>query len=112
MNEVAVEAPVPVLKRMNENERKGDGGGPEDRRHVPAGVKIGGEAIHEVVKSGGRSSHRVDDFPEIGGRLAHVVLVGAEAVFELEVHNLQAVVINDIYGNDLYEQGRAAYQIK
>jgi fumarate hydratase subunit beta len=38
--------------------------------------------------------------------------LGAEAVFELEVHNLQAVVINDIYGNDLYEQGRAAYQIK
>jgi fumarate hydratase subunit beta len=38
--------------------------------------------------------------------------LGAEAVFELEVHNLPAVVINDIYGNDLYGQGRAAYQIK
>ena len=38
--------------------------------------------------------------------------LGAEAVFELEVHNLPAVVINDIYGNDLYVQGRAAYQIK
>jgi fumarate hydratase subunit beta len=38
--------------------------------------------------------------------------LGAEAILELEVHNLPAVVINDIYGNDLYEQGRAAYQIK
>jgi fumarate hydratase subunit beta len=36
--------------------------------------------------------------------------LGAEAILELEVHNLPAVVINDIYGNDLYEQGRAAYQ--
>jgi fumarate hydratase subunit beta len=36
--------------------------------------------------------------------------LGAEAIFELEVHNLPAVVINDINGNDLYEQGRAAYQ--
>jgi fumarate hydratase subunit beta len=38
--------------------------------------------------------------------------LGAEAVFELEMHDLPVVVINDIYGNDLYEQGRAAYQIK
>ena len=38
--------------------------------------------------------------------------LGAEAVFELEVHDLPAVVVNDIYGNDLYEQGRAAYQMK
>jgi fumarate hydratase subunit beta len=38
--------------------------------------------------------------------------LGAEAVFELEVHGLPAVVINDIYGNDLYDQGRAAYQIQ
>ena len=36
--------------------------------------------------------------------------LGAEAIIELEVHDLPAVVINDIYGNDLYEQGRAAYQ--
>ena len=36
--------------------------------------------------------------------------LGAEAIFALEVHNLPVVVINDAYGNDLYEQGRAAYQ--
>lgn len=38
--------------------------------------------------------------------------LGAEAVFELEVQDLPAVVINDVYGNDLYEQGRAAYRQK
>jgi len=36
--------------------------------------------------------------------------LGAEAIFALTVHDLPAVVINDIYGNDLYEQGRAAYR--
>jgi fumarate hydratase subunit beta len=38
--------------------------------------------------------------------------LGAEAIFALEVHKLPVIVINDIYGNDLYEQGRAAYQEK
>jgi fumarate hydratase subunit beta len=36
--------------------------------------------------------------------------LGAEAIFALTVHGLPAVVINDIYGNDLYEEGRAAYR--
>jgi fumarate hydratase subunit beta len=36
--------------------------------------------------------------------------LGAEAIFALEVRNLPVVVINDVYGNDLYEQGRTAYQ--
>lgn len=38
--------------------------------------------------------------------------LGAEAVFALEVINLPVVVINDLYGHDLYEQGRAAYREK
>lgn len=38
--------------------------------------------------------------------------LGAEAIYELEVVDLPAVVINDIYGNDLYEQGRQAYRVK
>ena len=37
--------------------------------------------------------------------------LGAEAIFALTVHGLPAVVINDIYGNDLYEQGRTAYRV-
>jgi len=36
--------------------------------------------------------------------------LGAEAIFQLEIENFPAVVINDIYGADLYEQGKAAYR--
>jgi len=36
--------------------------------------------------------------------------LGAEAVYELEVANMPAVVINDIYGNDLYAEGRSKYR--
>jgi fumarate hydratase subunit beta len=37
--------------------------------------------------------------------------LGAEAVRCLEVENFPATVINDIYGGDLYEQGKAKYRI-
>ncbi len=36
--------------------------------------------------------------------------LAAEAVMRLEIEDLPAIVANDIYGNDLYETGRAAYQ--
>lgn len=36
--------------------------------------------------------------------------LGAEALLRIEVENFPAVVINDIYGGDLYEEGRAKYQ--
>ena len=35
--------------------------------------------------------------------------LGAEAVYRLEVENFPCTVINDCYGGDLYEQGRAQY---
>ncbi len=38
--------------------------------------------------------------------------LGAEAIRRLEVDNFPATVINDIYGGDLYEQGKAKYQLK
>jgi len=38
--------------------------------------------------------------------------LGAEAIRRLEVENFPVTVINDIYGSDLYEQGKAKYQIK
>jgi fumarate hydratase subunit beta len=38
--------------------------------------------------------------------------LGAEAVFELVVENLPAIVINDIYGKDLYEDGKLKYRKK
>ena len=36
--------------------------------------------------------------------------LGAEALQRLEVTNFSCFVVNDIYGNDLYEQGQAQFQ--
>ena len=38
--------------------------------------------------------------------------LGAEAILRLEVEDFPATVINDIYGGDLYEEGKAKYQQK
>ena len=35
--------------------------------------------------------------------------LGAEAIRKLEVINFPAIVVNDIYGNDLYQEGRKQY---
>ncbi len=37
--------------------------------------------------------------------------LGAEAILRLEVENFPAIVINDIYGGDLYQEGKAKYKI-
>jgi len=37
--------------------------------------------------------------------------LGAEAIRKLQVENFPAVVINDVYGNDLYEEGKARYRV-
>jgi len=36
--------------------------------------------------------------------------LGAEAVLRMEVDDFPAIVINDIYGGDLYEEGKAKYR--
>ena len=36
--------------------------------------------------------------------------LGAEAILCLEVENFPAIVINDVYGGDLYQEGKAKYQ--
>lgn len=36
--------------------------------------------------------------------------LGVEAIRRLEVKDFPAIVINDIYGGDLYEEGKAQYQ--
>ncbi len=36
--------------------------------------------------------------------------LGAEAIVRLEVEDFPAIVVNDIYGGDLYEEGKARYQ--
>ncbi len=38
--------------------------------------------------------------------------LGAEAILRLEVENFPVTVINDIYGGDLYEEGKAKYCVK
>jgi len=38
--------------------------------------------------------------------------LGAEALCRLEVEDFPVTVINDIYGGDLYEEGKAKYQVK
>ncbi len=36
--------------------------------------------------------------------------LGTEAVMRLEVRDFPAIVVNDIYGGDLFEQGKARYR--
>jgi len=36
--------------------------------------------------------------------------LGAEAIMRLTVENFPAIVANDIYGEDLFERGKAKYQ--
>ena len=38
--------------------------------------------------------------------------LGAEALRRLEVADFPVTVVNDIYGGDLYEEGKAKYQVK
>jgi fumarate hydratase subunit beta len=38
--------------------------------------------------------------------------LGPEAIYRLEVEDFPVTVINDIYGGDLYQQGKAKYQVK
>jgi fumarate hydratase subunit beta len=38
--------------------------------------------------------------------------LGAEAVRRIEVEDFPATVINDIYGRDLYEEGKAKYRVE
>ena len=38
--------------------------------------------------------------------------LGAEALRRLEVEDFPVTVINDIYGGDLYQEGKAKYQVK
>jgi fumarate hydratase subunit beta len=37
--------------------------------------------------------------------------LGAEAIRKLEVENFPVTVINDIYGKDLYDEGKAKYRV-
>lgn len=38
--------------------------------------------------------------------------LGAEAIYRLEVEDFPATVVNDAYGNDIYEEGRKQYAVE
>ena len=38
--------------------------------------------------------------------------LGPEAILRLEVKGFPVIVVNDIYGGDLYDEGRAKYRVK
>lgn len=38
--------------------------------------------------------------------------LGPEAIYRLQVKNLPVIVINDVFGGDLYQEGREKYQAK
>ncbi len=74
-------------------------------------------AVKEAI-----AQHKAVYFAAIGGAAALIAKairksetiayeeLGAEAVLRLEVEDFPATVVNDIYGGDLYEQGKARYR--
>ncbi len=76
------------------------------------------KAVIEAMKK-----HRCVYFAAIGGAAALIARsikaveiiayedLGPEAVRRMEVEDFKAVVINDIYGNDLYDIGKAQYRV-
>jgi fumarate hydratase subunit beta len=77
-----------------------------------------GQGVKDAIKK-----HKAVYFAAIGGtgaliaksiKKADIVAyeeMGAEAVLRLEVENFPVTVINDIYGGDLYRQGKAKYRV-
>jgi fumarate hydratase subunit beta len=88
------------------------------------------QGVKAAIGKGGRSkevrdalvSHKAVYFGAIGGsgallsesiKKVDVVAyedLGPEAIRRLEVENFPVIVVNDIYGNDLLEQGRAEWR--
>ena len=94
-------------------------------RLLAAGIKamIGKGSRSPEVKEAIKK-HKAVYFAAIGGagaliaksiKSAEVIAyedLGAEAIRRLKVKDFPAIVINDIYGGDLYEEGKARYQKK
>ncbi len=93
-------------------------------RLLAIGLKamIGKGARSDAVKEAIRE-HKAVYFAAVGGagalaakRIVRAETVayeelGPEAVLRLEVQDFPAVVVNDMYGGDLYEQGKATYRV-
>jgi fumarate hydratase subunit beta len=77
------------------------------------------EEVKEYIKK-----HKAVYFAAVGGAAALIAQsiqkaeviayddLGAEAIRKMEVVDFPAIVINDIYGNDLYEMGQKEYNIE
>ncbi len=73
--------------------------------------------VREAIKE-----HKAVYFAAVGGAAALIAKcikkaeviayddLGAEAIRRLEVEDFPAIVINDIHGNDLYEEGQAKFR--
>jgi fumarate hydratase subunit beta len=97
--------------------------------YTPAMLEAG---LKGMIGKGGRSQEVKDSivknravyFAAIGGagalisrkiKKSEVIAyedLGTEAIHRLEVEDFPAVVVNDFHGGDLYQQGKAEYQIK
>jgi fumarate hydratase subunit beta len=94
-------------------------------RLLAAGLKamIGKGLRTEAVKKAIRE-HKAVYFAAVGGAAALIARtitkseiiayeeLGPEAILRLEVKDFPAVVINDMHGGDLYQQGKAQYQVQ
>lgn len=98
-------------------------------RMDPFAPRLMMEGLKGMIGKGNRSREVIDAlmkykcvyFAAMGGaaaliaksvKRAEVVAyddLGTEAIRKLEVENFQAVVVNDMYGNDLYEEGKKKY---
>ncbi len=77
------------------------------------------DTVKEAIKR-----HKAVYFAAVGGAAALIAKsiikaetvayeeLGPEAILRLEVKDLPAVVINDIYGGDLYQEGKAKYRFQ
>jgi len=88
------------------------------------------QGLKGMIGKGNRSSkvrealrrHKAVYFAAIGGAAALIAKsirraeaiayeeLGTEALWRLEVEDFPAIVVNDIYGGDAYEEGKARYQ--
>ena len=83
------------------------------------GKGLRSEAVKEAIKE-----HKAVYFAAVGGAAALIAKsiiqseiiayeeLGPEAILKLEVKDFPAIVINDIHGGDLYQDGKAQYQVK